>query len=268
MAGRPAPQFVGSLQQPSMRHPLLVGHIVKFAFDAEFFQYLKTVVTIPRNLEFQPRSMICSRDFRNLSDHRYMVTLSDSDRLQDFLYYMSDSENHAPWTCYRERMPSLSFHSILFAAARTDPSGGYLHAFEECHLLLSLWSDHHGIAMFRNGAHDEDFYGVDITFGEGLFDTQYYPRRVPIDGTFCYGFECSRWFSGDDLPRAPMIPPWSSKQSANPGSPRQHAVSVLRATITEDKKARRRSTIHLLQDTYKVYPETNAFVEALEFLRE
>ena len=269
MNDEPASRVSDCINQPSMDHPLLYGHILKFPYDGTFFTFLQKEFIVPRNLQFIPRTMVFGRDMRNDRDYMYRMILSESEDLQDLLYYLGDPVNHDPCSSFRsERSPLLSFHTILAAAARTDPSGDYLRAFEECHLLMDLWSDDRGTAMFRRVT-DYQFAGVDVAFRSGVFDCQYYPTRVPGDGSLCYGYPCPRWFHGDDLPPAPMIPYWIRTESENPGSPRQHAKSLLLSIRREDNKKRRQSTIRVLQDVYEVYPkwEQNAFVRALDLLR-
>ena len=279
------------LHEPSMSNPLLKGHIVKFVYDVSFFGLLSHRVSIPSECDFVPRSLLVCRDFEHSpDDHRYTLALSDQDDLQEILFYSGSvgcGYSPKPSRLYcGESLPRLSFHSILLALGRIDIEGEHLRSYEECLFVTDLWSSGTGLAMFRHSYHFRVFYGVRVLFNykyhprrSPIFNHMYYPRRFstteqseyfsPVSSTndvWSYGFPGNRWFCGDDLPLGPMIPPWMSYVSPNPGSPMEHALNFLKGSITEDRLAGRDSPIYLLQELYSRYPENNAFVQALHYL--
>ena len=279
-----------ALRVPSMSNRLLKGHVVMFPYHPSFFDVLSREVTIQIDCDFVPRSLLVCRDFEFSHDaHRYMLALSDHDDLQEILYYIGSVDRYSgyspkPCRIYRaEALPSLSFHTILLALGRIDPRGDYLHQFQECHFLMDMFSDDMGTAMFRHHFNLRVFYGVRMQFCDGHdshFNHEYYPRRSSMTeeseynyrrssmtDQWSYGFPCTGWFHGPGLPPGPMIPPWTNYSSSNPGTPMEHAANVLRRTITEDRLAGRPIVFHLLRELYFSYPESNAFVQALHYLR-
>ena len=136
-----------------------------------------------------------------------------------------------------------------------------------------------GTAMFRHHRNLQVFYGVRMYFCDGPhshFNHDYYPRRSSMTerseynfrgsmtDEWSYGFPCTGWFHGPGLPPGPMIPPW---EAYFPGTPMERAVNVLRRAISDDRLAGRPIVVHLLKELYFSYPESNAFVEALHYLR-
>ena len=244
----------------SMAHASLVGHIFSLPFTLAFFQ--DRSITVPEDLGFVPALIVVYSDFRK-STHKYDLYVTSAPSIEDAL--IVDSMGACPDTgfWYRWRwVIALSFQSILVAAVRV--SRNYLAAFGEVVLFRGICSLSYGIAAFRHWP--DQFVGMLCRFEEDIVQTGYLFHG--LDGPERF-FEV-QFFTGHRLPNAPMMPPWSHMDTLVPWSDYQHARSLLKRTITQDREAGRErlSTIRTLISAYVEYPDQeNCFYLALTSFR-